>query len=271
MRLSLTTWSFPACTLTEAAAIGRALGIAHVDIGLLHGPALDRAAVLADPPGSAARLAAQGVQAANLYWLFGASPHDHALSDTASLDRNLAEMDSVCRFAAALSIPTIFVLPGMARPGQSHAALMAQSATSLNALLPVAAAHGIGLTVEPHVGGILTSPKDTLALLAAVPGLKLALDYAHFTCMGFPQDQIDPLAPHAGHVHLRQARPGALQAKWGEGTLDFAAMFETLRGTGYDGFLAIEYVHQSYMNTLFDDVLTETIRMRDLAHAHAIR
>jgi hypothetical protein len=38
----------------------------------------------------------------------------------------------------------------------------------------------------------------------------------------------------------------------------------TLRKAGYDGYLAIEYVHQGYMNTLFDDVLTETVQMRDL-------
>jgi sugar phosphate isomerase/epimerase len=89
--------------------------------------------------------------------------------------------------------------------------------------------------------------------------------------MGFPQEAIDPLAPFAGHVHLRQARPGALQAKWGEGTLDFAKMVGVLRQVGYDGWLAVEYVHQTYMNTLFDDVLTETIRMRDAMRALGLR
>jgi hypothetical protein len=32
----------------------------------------------------------------------------------------------------------------------------------------------------------------------------------------------------------------------------------------------VEYVHQTYMNTLFDDVLTETIRMRDAMRALGI-
>ena len=49
-----------------------------------------------------------------------------------------------------------------------------------------------------------------------------------------------------------------------QGTLDFIAMTETLRDSGYQGFLSIEYVHQAYMNTIFDDVFTETVRMRDL-------
>ena len=41
-------------------------------------------------------------------------------------------------------------------------------------------------------------------------------------------------------------------------------MFGKLKEVGYDNYVSIEYVHQAYMNTLFDDVLTETIKMRDL-------
>ena len=131
-------------------------------------------------------------------------------------------------------------------------------------MVPMANSHGVELSVEPHVGGLLKSPNACLAFIDAVPGLKLTLDYAHFACMGFPQTEIDPLARHAAHVHMRQARPGALQAKLAEGTLDFVAMVETLRSVDFEGFLSIEYVHQNYMNTLFDDVLTETIQMRNL-------
>ena len=63
-------------------------------------------------------------------------------------------------------------------------------------------------------------------------GVRLALDYAHFACLGYRQEEVDPLAPHAAHVHLRQARPGVLQAKIGQGTLNFPAMFGTLRDGG---------------------------------------
>jgi sugar phosphate isomerase/epimerase len=74
---------------------------------------------------------------------------------------------------------------------------------------------------------------------------------------------VDVLAPHAVHVHLRQARMGALQAKFAHGTLNFPAIFGTLRDAGYDGHLALEAVHQDYMNTLTEDVLTETVALRD--------
>lgn len=263
MQLSVTSWSFPACTLAEAWAVARAIGPSRMDLGLLHGPALDRARLVSDPDGAAAEVRALGIACPNLYWLFGAGIEENAVSDPAALGRNLEELAAVLRFMAALSIPTLFVLPGVHRPGASKRDLMAASAASLRAMLPLAQDQGVTLTVEPHVGGLLASPSDTLALLDAVPGLKLTLDYAHFACAGFPQEAVDPLAPHAAHVHLRQARPGALQAKWGEGTLDFGAMVGKLREAGYEGALSIEYVHQSYMSTLFDDVLTETIRMRD--------
>ena len=270
MQLSVSSWSFPACSLDEVWAIARALGFQALDVGLFYAPALDKTRVLADPVGAAQDLTARGIKAANLYWLFGSGLADRALTDPGTRAANLADFTAVCSFAATAGIPSVFVLPGVADAGPKTEAIR-ECAASLRALLSIARDHGLTLTVEPHIGGVLGSPTDTLSLLDQTPGVKLALDYAHFACMGFPQEAIDPLAPFAGHVHLRQARPGALQAKWGEGTLDFAAMVAVLRAAGYDGWLAVEYVHQSYMNTIFDDVLTETIRMRDAMHALGIR
>lgn len=256
MRMTITSWSFPACTLAEARGVSEALGFQAMDLGLLHGAALDRGRIIADPEGAARDLG--GMTVSNLYWLFGRDIVENAVSDPGARGRNTAEFEAVCRFAKAVGAPTVFVLPGVSGPGAFDA-----SAAGLRDLVAVAGRHGVTLTVEPHVGGVLASPADSLRMLDQVPGLKLALDYAHFVCMGFRQAEIDVLAPHAGHVHLRQARPGALQAKWGEGVLDFTAMIEVLRDAGYKDWLAVEYVHQGYMNTLFDDVLTETIRMRD--------
>ena len=264
MKISVTSWSFPACTLQESWNIAQALGISHIDIGLLHGASLDREYVLADPETAAEQIRDMGISAANLYWLFGETPQDRPLSDLTYVKQNMADMSSVLRFAEALKIPTIFLLPGVSAPGQSESDLLANSAQALRSMVPLANSHGIVLSVEPHVGGLLKSPDACLKFVDAVPGLRLTLDYAHFNCMGFAQNEIDLLAEHAAHVHMRQSRPGALQAKFAEGTLDFIIMVETLRSKGFDGFLSIEYVHQDYMNTLFDDVLTETIKMRNV-------
>lgn len=264
MKLSVTSWSFPACTLKESWGIANALGISSMDLGLLHGASLSRNLVLNEPDAAVAAVSEMGISASNLYWLFGETPFDRPLSDAAAFDQNMTDFSSVLTFANGLSIPSIFLLPGVNKPGQSEDRQLANSIRTLRSMVPLAQEHGIALSVEPHIRGLLRSPEATLDFVDAVPGLKLTLDYAHFACMGFPQTAIDPLARHAAHVHMRQARPGALQAKLAEGTLDFAAMLETLRATGYEGYLSIEYVHQDYMNTVFDDVLTETVLMRDL-------
>ncbi len=264
MKLTITSWSFNALTLGEAWGVARAIGIGAMDLGLLHRPALDRAAVLADPAGTASKVRDLGINASNVYWLFGASPLERAVSDPAALAGNTADFRKVAAFAAAVGAPSIFVLPGVAHAGTPLDEAFAASVRALTALKSVADDAGVLLTVEPHVGGLIASPEMAERLVEAVPGLKLTLDYAHFVAMGYPQAAIDRLAPHAGHVHLRQARPGALQAKLGEGTLDFIAMVETLRAARYGGWLALEYVHQPYMGTLHDDVLTETVELKRL-------
>ncbi len=267
MRLSLASWSLRACTLREAVGIARTLGFAGLDIGYFYGPALSRQRLLSDPEGLAREIRELGIAIPNLYHLFGDSLSDRNLAQSSSLDRNADDFARVIRFCQAACIPTVFVLPGVCNPGQGRPEALAQSARSLNALLPIARAAGVQLTIEPHVHSYAESPALVLELLRRVPGLKLTLDYAHFACLGYRQDEVDPLAPHAAHVHVRQARPGVLQARLSQGTLNFAAMLGVLREAGYDGYLSAEWVHQDYMDTLYEDVLTETIQARDAIRA----
>jgi sugar phosphate isomerase/epimerase len=264
MKLGLTSWSLRACSTAEAVGIARALGFAGLDLGYFYGPALSKVSILADPEGMAARVRDLGITVPNFYHLFGDTLADRNLADAQSLERNAEDFSRVAKFCAAAGIASVFVLPGVCNRGQGRAEALAQSAASLATLLPIADAAGVTLTIEPHVHSYLESPALVLELLRRVPGLKLTLDYAHFVCLGHTQDAIDTLAPHAAHVHVRQAKPGALQTKLSQGTINMAAMLGTLRDAGYEGWLSVEWVHQDYMDTLYDDVLTETIACRDL-------
>lgn len=267
MKLSLTSWSLPGCTLEEAAGISKVLGIGALDLGYFFGPALDKAALLAEPEKLAERVLGLGIELPNLYHLFGDTLGDRNLADARNIERNLLDFRQVARFCKAAGIPTVFVLPGIVNPGQSRRDALVQSAESLSRLMPVAEAAGVTLTIEPHVHSYLESPELVLELIGKVPGLKLTLDYAHFTCLGWRQDEIDPLAPHAAHIHLRQTKIGELQTKLDKGTINIAAELGVLRQAGYSGRLSIEYTFQDYMNSLYDDILTETIRMRDLVRS----
>lgn len=266
-KLSLTSWSLPACSLQEAAGISKVLGIGALDVGYFYGPALDKAKLLAEPERVAEEVLELGIDLPCLYHLFGSTLADRNLADLRHIEANVADLRQAVRFCKHAGIGVIFVLPGVVNSGQGRKEALEQSAASLKRLLPVAAEAGIMLTIEPHVHSYLETPALVLELIDKVPGLKLALDYGHFICLGYRQEEIDVLAPHAGHVHLRQARMGQLQTKLAKGTINMSAQLATLKAAGFDGYLALEYTHQDYMDSLFDDILTETIQLRDVVRA----
>ncbi|WP_180897944.1 sugar phosphate isomerase/epimerase family protein [Martelella soudanensis] len=262
MYLSLTSWSFPALTLEEAAGISRILGIGALDISTKGRPGLDKAQVLGDPQAAAERVAALGVTTPNYYHHFGDSLADRNLALSGSIDANARDLERVLTFADAAGISTVFFLPGIINPGQSRSEAMAASAESLKVLLDVARGFSAEICIEPIIRSFAESPVIVEELVDRT-GIRLALDYSHFVCLGYPQEQIDPLCRNAAHIHLRQARMGKLQERFARGSINFPALFGTLRDIGYDGALAIEYVHQDFLNASSDDVMTETVTMRD--------
>jgi Sugar phosphate isomerases/epimerases len=262
MHLSLTAWSFPHLSLEEAAGVARTLGIPAIDVGTSYRPGLDKAEILADPGASAARIRALGLRVANYYHHFGSGIADRNLALPGTVDANVRDLERVLTFADAADIPTVFFLPGIVNPGQSRREALEVAAESIGALLEVAKGFRAKICIEPIVRSFAESPA-IVAELVDRTGVALALDYSHFICLGYTQEQVDPLARHAAHVHLRQARMGDLQARFAKGTINFPALFGHLRDTGYAGALAIEFVHQEFMNAFAEDVMTETVAMRD--------
>jgi len=267
MKLSVTAWSFPVLNLDEVGGLARVLGIDAIDVSFFYASALDRARVLGSPDayGEDLRRRVQ-VDIASFYYLFGNGLDERNLA-LGPNGANLADFDKVLRFTKAAGADNVFILPGLINPGQSRAQAIANSVEALKPLVEAGDRSGVTVTIEPHVHGILESVDAVHDICARVEGLKIVLDLAHFTALGYRQEEIETLAPLAGHVHLRQARQGALQAKMEQGTINFPSLFAALRDAGYDGWLAIEFVHQAYMDTLYDDVLTETVKMRDTFRA----
>ncbi len=239
-----------------------------IDLGYFYRSSLDKARLLTEPERYAQAIRATvPIEISNLYHLFGADTVERNLANPAHRAENLADFRQVLKFCVGVGTPTVFILPGMINGAQSRSQALGETVESLKPLLDAAAQAGITVCIEPHVHSYLESPAITAELCQRAEGVKLAIDYAHFAVSGYRQEEIDVLAPWFGHVHLRQARPGSLQTKLEEGTLNFPAMFATFRDAGYSGWLSSEYVHQGYFDTIHDDVLTETVKMRDLFRA----
>jgi sugar phosphate isomerase/epimerase len=270
MKLTLTSWSFPRCTLEEAAGIARSLGFTALDIGAFPGGHLNRDVLLSKNARSEAkRVRDLGLAISNVYFTFGAGFAERALNtpDAKIRAKNREDFKRTAAFCADVGAPSIMLLPGILHKGQSHADALDTAADAINSLLPISQNAGVIIAIEPHVMSVLESPQDTLKVIQAT-GVELALDHAHFVMLGYTQAEIDPLCAHAAHVHLRQSKPGFLQTRLEHGTLNFPRLLGTLRQANYAGYLALEYVHQDYLQTDNVDVISETIKLRDLVQEY---
>jgi sugar phosphate isomerase/epimerase len=264
-RLAGAAWSWVGATLRESAAIYRALGVDAVDLISIPGSCLDTYEIACDPAGNARRMKDLGATLSNLFVFFGSSFHDRPLNsvDSAVRLKNFETFRRLLDFCVTAGFHSITVLPGVEQPGLSRTDALQYSAVELNRMNEAASDGKITLVYEPHVQSILEDPRDVVKFARENKAVKLVIDYSHAISLGYSTADIDPLIEFAGHVHLRQAAPDKIQARWDEGTIDFPALIRRLKSTGYRGYLTLEYEHDKFWNMDRCDVMTETIKMRD--------
>jgi sugar phosphate isomerase/epimerase len=97
-----------------------------------------------------------------------------------------------------------------------------------------------GALLEPWAGAVVNSVEKCRSILSEVPGLRLLVDTGHVADWG--GDPLE-LLPFAGHVQLRQGRPGSTQVHPDDptGVVDFVAVIDRLDKLGYQGVLSVEY------------------------------
>jgi len=149
------------------------------------------------------------------------------------------------------------ILPGMPFADEPWDTAFERACTELAWRLEEAQRHGLRLSVEPHHGSIVETPESTQRLLDAVPGLELTLDYGHFTVQGIPDEKIEPLLAHSRLMHLRPGREGLVQTRVKDNTIDFGRIVDRLAELGFDGWMAIEFVHDERPGCQDCDVIQE--------------
>ena len=117
-----------------------------------------------------------------------------------------------------------------------------------------------GALIEPWGGSILGSIERVRAMLAEVPGLRLLVDTGHVAAWG--EDPCE-LLDAAGHVQLRQARRGVVQAAVDDGDVDFRRLLRQLAAVGYRGLLSVEYFDLPDRGWALDDPVGHAVALAD--------
>jgi sugar phosphate isomerase/epimerase len=167
------------------------------------------------------------------------------------------------------------ILPGLVFGSETLEEATERAAEALRRRVDAAREAGLRLSVEPHIvsthpysGSIIDTPERVAALLDRVPGLELTLDYGHFNVQGIPDRDVEPLLEHARHFHMRGGARGLVQTKFEDNVTDFGRVLDRMAQVGYDGWVEIEYVHDSRPGCSDCDNIQEIRKFRDFARAH---
>jgi len=155
------------------------------------------------------------------------------------LDVEAERIDAVVDVAAALDVDVLTL------PAASTDASLADDLDRFRTLVDVAADRAVTLTVETHWGTHTEDPAVAAEYVASVPGLGYTLDPGHFVVGDHSLDRaMADLLDDVAHVHLRQAGTGwaEIQLPVDEGRIDVASVVESLRESGYDRTLTVEYI-----------------------------
>jgi sugar phosphate isomerase/epimerase len=270
-RFSCTDFTFPLLSHTNALTLISLLGIDAVDIGFLQDRShIQPSHVAEDPAGKGLefrrRLDANGLAAADVFLQSALDFVSLAMNQPNGEARKKSRDDFLCalEFASGCGSGHVTCLPGVLFPEESETASRERAWSELAWRVERASTYGIVFGVEAHRGSIADTPAKAKALVEAVPGLTLTLDYSHFIRSGFPQNEITPLLAYASHFHARGASPQMMQTPVKESAIDFAQVVRDMKAAGYTGVITMEYVYEDWEDNFRADTVSETILLKNL-------
>ncbi len=270
MKFTCTSWSWSLLAFEDVVDVmSRMFGLTAIDVGAFSGWAHFEPEELVARPGEfATRLNAcaenHGVQYTDMIMTFKPDYAAGAVNDPDPKLRaeNVETFKRLCEFCVQAKIPGFTMLPGVEHESIGREASLDLSIEGFAPLAALAKSAGLRIGFEPHVGSITESPEDALKVATAVDHLTFTLDYAHFACQGYTDEQVHPLLEHTGHFHMRQARKGENQCRTNEGTIDFDAILTRLQQLSYTGWCAYEYVWEQWEDSDRVDVMCETLTLK---------
>ncbi len=156
-------------------------------------------------------------------------------------DACLHELERCAKIFAALGAKIMNIHPCYACPPALKKDIVEFNIDALHPIVEMAASHGLKMVFENY-----KAPFDRVAvfktMLAAVPGLKLHLDFGH-TNFGLDNHDVfcRELGEHIEHVHFSDNRSRSDDhMPLGVGSVDWRKAVSALKTAGYDGTITLE-------------------------------
>ncbi len=159
--------------------------------------------------------------------------------------RRIDFLDRAMQIAAILEAECVSFWSGAAEPGTSDADNWPLLIDTCDRLLTLAVQRDVFLAFEPEPG-MFIERMDQYARLARElnhPRFGLTLDLGHVHCLGdgTPDERIREWSAEIYNIHIEDMRRGTHEhLMFGEGEMDFAAIFKALDAAAYHGTVNVE-------------------------------
>jgi sugar phosphate isomerase/epimerase len=262
-------YAFPLLSREQSLHLIRLLDFGYVDLGLFaRSPRLSPGELIASPAEFTQRLKHDLENAellvSDIFLQIGTDPGEYAANDPSRLVRERARdtFQRTLELCASLGCSHLTGLPGVRHEGVAKTQDDALAIEEAAWRVTLSSSARIRYSIEPHIGSLCPDVTTTRALLDAVPGLTLTLDYGHFIAAGKTSEEVHPLLSFATHIHVRGGARDRLQTTAAENEIDFEGMMARLIELNYAGFFALEYVWVDWQGCNRTDNLSETILLK---------
>jgi sugar phosphate isomerase/epimerase len=209
-----------------------------------------------------ARLDRAGLELVDLF----PSDMEHlAMNDPSEKERGASRelFLKMLEIARRLEPRVMSLSPGLSFKADPLPDALARCIDELRWRIEYAGSRGVTLSVEPHQGSILEDRELLCEFLDRLPEARLTLDYGHFIVNGCPQKDIEAFLPRARHLHARGGRKGFIQARLEDSIIDWARFVAAAKEAGYDGWIAVEYIHDPRPGGTDCDTLHDIAKLKE--------
>lgn len=267
--MSCADYAFPLLPREQRFALVRMLGFEYVDIGLFERSEGLKPGELNARPRKFGRqlkrdLIHAGLRVSDVFLQTGLTIRDSSdnVSSAIVRSRNRKTFLLALELCGELECAHITGLPGGLPKGVEDKEAIEMAVEEVSWRHHIASGSGIRYAIKPHLDSVCSSIAGVRSFLDAIPGLTLTLDYGQFVSQKITSRDVHTLLPSASHLHVRGASQRRLQVALDQNQIDFRGIISRLYKNRYSGFVAIEYLRDSWKKCNQTDNVSETILLR---------